>query len=305
LDGKAWALRYPWVNTLLLVFVPFALATGYSGRTNGHPSRAWILWLHAVAAYAIVAVAAWTVTLVRRSLARRPFGSPARSVFLLISYAMVFTMLSGMAWAWLGRTDLGGTSLITFHGGLAAVVAVPFVWHVIDSRTVFKIKRARDRRASLPLAVAGTSGLVFWQGALLCMRLFALQGARRRFTGSYETGSRTRDFPSVSWLFDDPEPVALVQWLLRAGGEVAAPLALTYEALLRLPATVHEGVLDCTGGWYTRQERSEAGLAEILARAELQASAASVTVTAVTGRIAEPAPVTVGLIARLTNTILS
>ena len=43
-------MRYPWVNTLLLVLIPLAIASGYFGLMNGDPGRAWILGLHAAAA---------------------------------------------------------------------------------------------------------------------------------------------------------------------------------------------------------------------------------------------------------------
>src|SRR5690349_14979755 len=116
-------MRYPWVNTLLLVFIPAALVTGYLGLTNGHPGRGWILWVHAAVAYAIVAVAVWKVAVVRRSLERNPLGNRSRPAFLLMGALTSFVLLSGIQWAWFGRIELAGTSLMTWHALTAATVA--------------------------------------------------------------------------------------------------------------------------------------------------------------------------------------
>ena len=224
-------MRYPWANTLLLVLVPAALVTGYLGLTNGHSSRAWILWLHAIVAYGIVSVTLWKVAVIRRSIERKPIPTASRPLFLLMAYLAGFVLLTGIAWAWFGRTDFQGTSLMTLHAAAAVVMAGIFAWHVIDSRVVFRVPRSRDRRAFLRLAVAGTAGVVLWQGGLVAMRLFNLPGASRRFTGSYETGSYTGQFPAVSWLFDDPDPVSQARLAparhragrLAAGADVRRP----------------------------------------------------------------------------------
>ncbi|MGH2633242.1 MAG: hypothetical protein ACRDG3_07515, partial [Tepidiformaceae bacterium] len=215
------------------MLVPMALVTGYVGFTNGHAGRAWILWLHAAAAYAILAVAFWKVAVVRRSLARKPLGSPSRPAFMIMGYALAFALVSGVVWAWLGEVDIQGTSLMTLHAAAAAVVGVLFLWHVFESRPVFRVARARDRRAFLRLAVAGTAGVALWQGGLLTMRLFSLPGAKRRFTGSYETGSFSGQFPGVIWLADNPEPQSQVDWRLRIHGHVANESEFTYADMMK------------------------------------------------------------------------
>ncbi len=276
-------MRYPWANTLLLVLVPAALVTGYLGLTNGHSSRAWILWLHAIVAYGIVSITLWKVAVIRRSIERKPIPTASRPLFLLMAYLAGFVLLTGIAWAWFGRTDFQGTSLMTLHAAAAVVMAGIFAWHVIDSRVVFRVPRSRDRRAFLRLAVAGTAGVVLWQGGLVAMRLFNLPGASRRFTGSYETGSYTGEFPAVSWLFDNPDPVSQDGWRLRVTGQVASPLELTYEDLTAMPTDTRTDPLDCTGGWYTHQEWRGVPLSALLARAGVAEGAASITVTGVTG----------------------
>ena len=276
-------MRHPWVNTLLLVLVPVVLVTGYLGLTNGHAGRAWILWLHAVAAYAILAVAVWKVAVVRRSLARKPIGTPSRPAFLVMGYATAFALLSGVVWAWVGSVNIQGTSLMTLHAAAAIVVGLLFAWHVFESRAVFSVKRARDRRAFLRLAVAGTAGLALWQGGLLTMRMFSLPGSKRRFTGSYETGSFTGQFPGVIWLADDPQPQSQVDWRLRVHGHVAQAIELSYADILKLPVSTQTEILDCTGGWYSEQRWAGVSLADLLAVVRPAAGAGSVTVTSSTG----------------------
>jgi Oxidoreductase molybdopterin binding domain len=276
-------VRYPWANTLLLVLVPAALVTGYLGLTNGHPGRAWILWLHATVAYGIVSISLWKVAVIRRSIERKPVSTSSRPLFLLMGYVTGFVLLTGIAWAWLGRQEFNGTSFMTLHAAAAVVLAGLFAWHVIDSRAVFRVRRSRDRRAFLRLAVAGTAGLAIWQGGLLAMRLFNLPGASRRFTGSYETGSDTGQFPAVSWLFDAPDPVAKSDWKLKIDGHVTTPTEFAYDDVAAMPRTLRTDPLDCTGGWYTHQKWSGVTLASLLAPGGLREGAASVTVTGVTG----------------------
>src|SRR5918994_1774803 len=77
-------------------------------------------------------------------------------------------------------------------------------------------------------AVAAGSYLV-WELQRPVSALFGLRGARRRFTGSYESGSFAGNaFPSTSWVADSP-PAAAARLLsprrARAGRPPAAPPA--------------------------------------------------------------------------------
>ena len=52
-----------------------------------------------------------------------------------------------------------------------------------------------------------------------------LRGAARRFTGSYETGSFTPDFPVVSWIADRPPPGGVATRPRRGAGAGAPPVS--------------------------------------------------------------------------------
>jgi DMSO/TMAO reductase YedYZ molybdopterin-dependent catalytic subunit len=113
--------------------------------------------------------------------------------------------------------------------------------------------------------------------------LTALPGAARRFTGSYETGSFSGNFPTTSWLFDHPEPVNPATWRLVVEGAVEQPLSFSYAELEALTRQNQTGLLDCTGGFYTEQVWSGLPLGYLLDLARVKPTARSVTVVAVSG----------------------
>lgn len=275
-------MRYPWVNSLLLVFVCVALATGYLGLTNGDPGRAWILVLHGVAAFAIVALAAWKTAVIVRSLRRRGLDG-ARVAFLGMALVLVFVVVSGLVWSNAGRFVFGRVSLIGLHQWGAALVAGLLVWHVASRLRVLRVPYARDRRAFLRLGVAGAAGGGLWLGTEALARAVGLPGAERRFTGSYERGSFTGRFPAVSWLFDDPERISGDEWRLVIDGRVARPVELDLEGVRALGEVEREVTLDCTGGWYTTQRWGGVPVAALLELAGPDAGAASVDFESVTG----------------------
>jgi DMSO/TMAO reductase YedYZ molybdopterin-dependent catalytic subunit len=127
------------------------------------------------------------------------------------------------------------------------------------------------------------AGLALWQANGLLLRVLDLPGARRRFTGSYETGSFTGDFPTVSWLFDKPGRVGTGDWRLTVDGAVREPIELDYAEVEALAVAEQTALLDCTGGWYSTQVWRGIPLAALLDRAGVEGGARSITVEAVSG----------------------
>jgi DMSO/TMAO reductase YedYZ molybdopterin-dependent catalytic subunit len=119
--------------------------------------------------------------------------------------------------------------------------------------------------------------------AALGSRVFNVPGAQRRFTGSYETASFSGDFPTVSWLFDDPTPIDARTWQLRIAGAVEQPLAIDYARLLELATATLTATLDCTGGWYSTQEWRGAPVGQLLNLAQPKATAHTVIFHSSTG----------------------
>jgi DMSO/TMAO reductase YedYZ molybdopterin-dependent catalytic subunit len=144
-----------------------------------------------------------------------------------------------------------------------ALVLVPLVlWHVVA-------RRIRPRRSDLSrrtflragLLGAGAAGLYFATAGTV--RLGGLPGAGRRFTGSYETGSFDPDaMPTTSWLVDPIPAVDPDQWRLTVvdgAGRYELGLDELSASGARLRAT-----LDCTSGWYARQDWSGVPVSTLL-----------------------------------------
>ena len=83
------------------------------------------------------------------------------------------------------------------------------------------------------------------------MRLTGLPGARRRFTGSYETGSLDPvAMPVTIWLLDPVPVVRAADWQLSiVDGRAPTRCGWVSWVPVRLRA-----LLDCTSGWYAEQD---------------------------------------------------
>ena len=64
-------MKNNWTNVLLAVLLAFELATGLFGLVSGGADRGFLLVLHNIGAFAIVAIAGWKVAIVAGSLRRR------------------------------------------------------------------------------------------------------------------------------------------------------------------------------------------------------------------------------------------
>lgn len=276
-------MRHPWVNTVLLALLAAQLASGFGGLVSGAERHAWVLWLHGIGAWAIVALLAWKGAVVVQAWRRRRGLSVERAGFALLALLLLATLGTGFLWTTGGRSLVGPYSLMTLHVLLALALAALLLWHVRARRFVLRVPSARGRRAFLRLGAASAAGLAFWLLAGRVASALALPGARRRFTGSYEVGSGTGAFPVVSWLFDAPPPVDLARWRLRVEGAVARPLELSYADVARLADAEAVVTLDCTGGWYSEQAWRGVALGRLLALAGLLPGARSVTVESVSG----------------------
>jgi Oxidoreductase molybdopterin binding domain len=276
-------LRNPWVNTALLVLLAAELASGVGGLMAGAESLRPILWIHGVVAYAILALLWWKGAVVLGSISRRPLARFPRASFLALTGLLVATLATGLYWVFGGRVVLFEYSLITIHAVLAVAILVLLAWHVAWMRFIFGVRRALDRRAILRLGAGGVAGFALWQSAGLASGALGLPGAQRRFTGSYALPSFTGDFPTVSWLFDDPTPVDPQSWRLTVDGAVEKPLVLTYEQLAQLATASRQVTIDCTGGWYSQQEWQGVPVGRLLNLAQPKPTALSVVFEAVSG----------------------
>lgn len=262
-------------NLALLAALVLAFATGWLGFAFATAQARWSLAVHAASGFAILALLPWKSRIVRRGLRRARGGHVVSAVLAVLVLA---SLLGGL----LHSTGLlrwsGPFTAMELHVG-AALLAVPLVaWHVVARPARprrFDLSRRNLLRAGGVAAVA-MAGYVASEGLV---RVGGLPGASRRFTGSYEIGSLNPDaMPVSSWLFDATPQIDPVAWRLRLSSAASTRL-WTYDELLAFDDRL-QAVLDCTGGFWTRQDWSGAFLHRLVPDAQ---TAISVRVQSHTG----------------------
>ena len=179
--------------------------------------------LHDIVGFALTGVLVYKFRRVWRRVFTRKAGAIAAAL-------VTATLATGIGWSSAIHPTLLGYNELAWHDLLGAALALAVLTHAFQRA---KRPRGKDltRRQFLTSAGVGAAALIAWRFA----------GAKRRYTGSFETGN---DFPATSWVADDPRRSR--DYALRMGDE-----RLTAQELDRgdeLTAT-----LDCTGGFYTTQ----------------------------------------------------
>jgi len=238
-------------NQALLVALVLVFGTGVATVAIGSSSGRWAAIAHGVAGLVILLLVPWKSRVVRGGLRR---GRATRWVSLLLAGLVVITFGAGVGYATGLVRSIAGRPGLWVHIAVALVLVPLVLWHLVA-------RRIRPRRSDLSrrtflragLLGAGAAGLYFAAGE--AVRLGGLPGAGRRFTGSYETGSFDPDaMPVTSWLVDPVPAVDPDRWRLTVvDGTGRHQLGLNELAIsgTRLRAT-----LDCTSGWYARQDWS-------------------------------------------------
>ena len=276
-------MRYPWANLALLILLTLQLITGFFGFINGAEDSQWILWFHGIGAYAISIVLLWKSAIVLDVYGRGKGLNWRRLAFGVMILLLLATLISGLVWTFNGPHYLLGFSLITLHIFVAVALILLLVWHTLHFRWILRVPRALGRRSFLRTSMLGLAGLVAWRGANAAKTVLELPGSERRFTGSYETGSFTGQFPRVSWIADNPPPIDIADWRLVIDGAVERPLQLTYDQLRDMDFATVRAVLDCTGGWYSEQLWRGIAVARLLELSGVADEARSISFEAVTG----------------------
>jgi hypothetical protein len=230
-------------NTTLLVALVLAFATGVGAVATGSPRGRWIVLAHGAVAALVVVLAPAKGRIVRAGLRQRRLG---RAASLALTVLTVAAVVAGVAHSTGVVRSLGGLPVLWFHVALALTLAPFALWHAV-ARRVRPRRADLSRRTALRLGwlVAAAAGL---DAALTLATDAALPGARRRFTGSYETTS----LPATIWLRDSVPAVDEESWRLEVvDGDGRYELAL---AELTGREVRRRAVLDCTSGWYSAQD---------------------------------------------------
>ncbi|HEX8100517.1 MAG TPA: hypothetical protein VF660_10015, partial [Actinomycetota bacterium] len=211
-------------NLALLVLLGAALGTGALAYAVGTGWARWSVVAHGTVGLGIVTLTPWKSVIARRGIRRARPGSWASIAFGVL---LVMALAAGLAHGTGLLRSVGGVTAMQIHVG-AALASVPFgIWHVLARRV--RVRRTDfSRRTLLRSALLGGASLASY-GALSGLTWVArLPGRRRRFTGSYETGSlRPEIMPVTQWLNDAVPLVDPSAWRLsiRTGGRESARLS--------------------------------------------------------------------------------
>ncbi|MCB9006396.1 MAG: molybdopterin-dependent oxidoreductase [Ardenticatenaceae bacterium] len=249
-------------------------------------SGGWIVEIHRIAAWALLALIPWKVGISWRSL-RRGLGKRAdRNIVVVISMLLatlaVTAVILALLWTWqIGSQTAWGQLLLWWHWILALVLLVPFAVHVWRRWPRPKRTDFTSRRAALRLIGLGAVGLVGWRLAETLAAFRVTAESPRRITGSRQRGAFSgNDFPITS----EPSPtIDTEKWRLKVGGAVSKPFELTKIELAAYSYQEMEATLDCTNGWWTVQNWGGIMLDTLLAQAEVNATAIAIRLTSVTG----------------------
>jgi hypothetical protein len=269
-------------NLALLILLLVAFATGGLAYGLGTEWNRWAVIAHAIAGFGIVLLAPWKSVIARRGLRSKKWGHTASvALSLLAVVALVFGLLHSTGLA----RSLGALTAMQLHVG-AALVAVPFaLWHVVTRRV--RVHRTDVSRRQLLKAggVVGGAGLLYVATERL-VHVSGAPGSDRRYTGSYEQGSgRPDEMPVTQWLTDSVPAIDASSWRLRLRAQQSSDAVIGYEDLESYGDSV-VATLDCTGGWWARQEWTGVPLARLFADAGIQiADASSIEVRSATGYV--------------------
>lgn len=259
----------------LAALVAGLFASGLLGYFSGEPHDAWAIAVHDALGFVLAVFVAVKLRRVWRRLREQlPRSGVVATVFVAL------TLLTGWLWTTGLGGDVGGYSVLVWHTALGAALALGVAVHLAARAKRPRRRDVINRRQFLQTAAIAAGAVALWQAQRPVYSLFGLRGAKRRFTGSYETGSLTGDFPPTSWVADAPRELGDT-YRLEVSGDVGRPLSLTAAELdrgQRLEATI-----DCTGGWHSRQRWRGVRLGELIDEAAPARGASHVRVVSHTG----------------------
>jgi DMSO/TMAO reductase YedYZ molybdopterin-dependent catalytic subunit len=253
----------------------FAFGTGVATVAIGSPDRAWVAIGHGICGLAVVLLIPWKSRVVRGGLRRARLS---RWVSLLLATLALFTLIAGLGYATGLVRSIAGMPGMWVHIAVALTLVPLVVWHVW-ARGIRRRRTDLSRRVLVRAGAVAVGAAGLYAAGEATVRVLGLPGARRRFTGSYETASfRPEAMPSTSWLLDAVPGVDPDRWRLTVkDGQGPRELRL---AQLTAYGTQVRATLDCTSGWYSHQDWTGVPLGALLHRGP---GAQSVYVHSVTG----------------------
>jgi hypothetical protein len=248
-----------WSNLALAGLLAGAFLTGWLGFGFGTAPAGWSLIVHALTGLGLLVLVPWKSIVVRHGMQRRRVGRWASVMFGVL---IGLSLLAGVLHSTGAVLHIGDITAMEVHVG-AAIAAVPLaIWH-LRARPVRPRAIDVSRRSLLRAGgVLAASGTVYALGGV-AVRFFDMPGAGRRFTGSYEVASLQPSLlPVTQWMFDTVPQTAVDAWRL----SVRTPMGSRRWTCVELSVFDDhlEAILDCTGGFYSRQQWSGVWLSRLL-----------------------------------------
>jgi hypothetical protein len=272
----------------LALLIGAAFGTGLWTLTIGRPELDWVFVVHGGLGFALGALTLIKLHRVRWRILPRGTRWPATYLDsrtlagVGTTLLVLLVLLTGVAWVHGGTFVAGGYNLLNWHIVASFLLVAVVSAHMIARALPLRRADVRDRRQALRLGGLILGGLVLAPLQHIAQGLLRLPGAKRRFTGSRELASFSGNaFPTVSWVADNPRPIAADAWQLRIGGAVEQPLALGYADLAVGDSLV--ATLDCTGGFYSTQHWQGVAVSRLLDQAKLAPDAENVRFVSITG----------------------
>lgn len=246
-------------NQTLLVALVLVFGTGVATVAIGSPSGWWAAAAHGVAGLLILLLVPWKSRVIRGGLRR---GRRTRWASLLLAALVVVTFAAGLGYATGLVRSIAGRPGLWVHIAVALVLVPLVLWHVL-ARRIRPRRSDLSRRTFLRAGLLGAGAAGLYAATAGAVRLGGLPGARRRFTGSYETGSFDPDaMPTTSWIEDPVPAVDAERWRLTVV-DGAGRYQLGLDELSAFGTRVR-ATLDCTSGWYARQDWSGVPVSALL-----------------------------------------
>lgn len=259
-----------------------AFATGLISLISGHLEEWFIFTLHGMAGF-------WLLLLMWGKL-RRVWPRliawqrwDRRTIYGVAALLFAFSVIGSGIW-WVAGTTwfFAGFNVLNWHIVLGFVLTATVLVHMLARAKWLRKRDIVGRRRALHFSTLVLGSAILWPGQQLAERLLQWPGARRRFTGSYESGSYAGNaFPASSWVADQPRPLDIHTWHLSLGGAVATPRTFSYDELVAVGDTL-EATLDCTGGFYSTQHWQGIRIGRLLDAATPHSNARYVSFISVT-----------------------
>jgi Oxidoreductase molybdopterin binding domain len=236
-------------NLMLLVALLTVFATGAGAVATGSARGRWIVVAHGVVSLAVVGLIPAKARVIRAGLRR---GRRSRWISVLLGLLVAATLVAGVVHSTGLLRSLAGVPTMWLHVALALLLVPLACWHVI-ARRVRPRRGDLSRRTLLHAAGLAAVSAALYGAATVVTAVAGLPGARRRFTGSYETASfEPAAMPQTIWLADAVPDVDPDRWRLVVT-DAAGRYELSLEDVRRL-STRRRALLDCTSGWYSVQD---------------------------------------------------